>query len=491
MFSITKSNKTVLIINWILNLFLITGYIVEHLKGSKELSYVLFFMALVLIPIITATVLYQRDNESTSVKYVSLTGYFIMYIFVMFTALNPMVYVYMFPILLIYFLYFNLPLIITSCLIIITINIIKVVYMSMYLNLTTAEHTTSYTIQILSVLIYCLSLVISTKVSNSISDEKIANIEDQKLKQRAITEDVLIKASLLSDHAQKVHNIISQLIKTIEQVSLSAEEIAKGSMETASSIQTQTQLTNSIQDIIKDASLQSEKMDRVSKEAVLAVHEGIENIEYLNSNTCVVNENSDGVYEAIIELEENSKQIQQINKIIADISEQTSLLAFNAAIESARAGEGGRGFAVVADEIRKLAEQSRKSTEGIGSIIDSIKFKIENTISLVKKMKSANEEQNKFIHMTQNNFYTIIKRIEEVTLSIDCVNNSIVAIFNSNNENVHSILSISSYCEQASANTQQVSAMTHSNLEQANKVNSLIVELMGTSMELGKYSKDS
>lgn len=490
MSAIARSNKVVLIINWVLNLFLVLGYMVEYLKGAKELSYILIFMALVLIPISFASFIYLKNKENPNIKYITLIGYFIMYIFVMFTAQNHLVFVYMFPIILMYFLYFNLPLIAVSCLTVIIINVSKVMYMLVVLNLDTAQDTTIYTIQIAAVLLYSLSLIIATKLSNTIHQEKLQSIQIQKEKQQQITDEVLHIGSLLDMNSNKVHSIVSQLILTTEQVTQSVEEIAKGSVETAVSIQTQTQLVDRIQNIIEEATLQSAMMDQASKEAVEVVHDGIGNIDSLNGNTHVVNEISIKVYQEMKDLENNSRQIQNINEMIAGITEQTNLLALNAAIESARAGEAGRGFAVVAEEIRKLSEQSKASTDSINTIINSLIKKFDTAMPLVDKLKSANEEQNLYISKTEENFSGILKKIEEVNKVIASVNNSMIGILKSNQETVERINSISILSEQASANTQQVSAMTESNLEKAQEAAIIIKELIDTSSRLKQYTKD-
>ncbi|UTW69580.1 hypothetical protein KHA80_23095 [Anaerobacillus sp. HL2] len=86
----------------------------------------------------------------------------------------------------------------------------------------------------------------------------------------------------------------------------------------------------------------------------------------------------------ITELSSKSVQIGEIIEVIDDIAEQTNLLALNAAIEAARAGEAGKGFAVVADEVRKLAERSGKATKEISELINSIQ---ENTKDSVKQLK--------------------------------------------------------------------------------------------------------
>jgi methyl-accepting chemotaxis protein len=122
--------------------------------------------------------------------------------------------------------------------------------------------------------------------------------------------------------------------------------------------------------------------DRGRAAAELA-QEGGKTVQETIEGMQAIHDNVDAASRAVAGLREQSQQIDAIVRVIRDIADQTNLLALNAAIEAARAGEQGRGFAVVADEVRKLAEKTSASTAEIGTVIAAIHQRINETVSSI------------------------------------------------------------------------------------------------------------
>ena len=108
--TIKRTNKIVLTTNWILDTFLLLGYISEYIKGGRPLEYVLTFLLLLLVPMVSAQVIYKNKNDSAAIKYITIVGFFILYSFALFTTTRVLVFVYIIPIILNYHFVFQPPL---------------------------------------------------------------------------------------------------------------------------------------------------------------------------------------------------------------------------------------------------------------------------------------------------------------------------------------------------------------------------------------------
>jgi methyl-accepting chemotaxis protein/NAD-dependent dihydropyrimidine dehydrogenase PreA subunit len=188
---------------------------------------------------------------------------------------------------------------------------------------------------------------------------------------------------------RKVYESVEATAGATDQINRRTEEIANGALhqsiqtnEVASAIEEMTKTIVKTTLDIGSAAETAKKSSLMAVKGGEAVHESLVKI---NKIADVVNKSADTVFS----LGQNSDKIGEIIQVIDEIADQTNLLALNAAIEAARAGEQGRGFAVVADEVRKLAERTSKATKEISSMIKNIQI---DTGKAVSSMKEGTKE---------------------------------------------------------------------------------------------------
>jgi methyl-accepting chemotaxis protein len=219
----------------------------------------------------------------------------------------------------------------------------------------------------------------------------------------------------------KIHDIISQVAGTAEQVASASEELSASATLQAQGADTQTdqttQVATAMQEMSSTVQQVSENCARAaeaSRRAAETAREGGVVVEQALTQMRSIAESVGGTTKKIGELGRSSDQIGRIAGVIDEIADQTNLLALNAAIEAARAGEQGRGFAVVADEVRKLAERTTTATKEIAGMIQTIQ---EGARGAVKAMEAGSQQVEEGVTSTARageSLQEIISMSEEV-----------------------------------------------------------------------------
>jgi methyl-accepting chemotaxis protein len=224
-----------------------------------------------------------------------------------------------------------------------------------------------------------------------------------------------------------------ELLANNEQNARASEQIAHSVQQTAAGSEKQLvhfeEVSSSVQDMvvgIHQISESSESMQHSTDKATHLTSDGTMSVQAVVSHMSDINDSFEQTSKIVSLLGSRSQEINGIASLITDIAEQTNLLALNAAIEAARAGEHGKGFAVVADEVRKLAVQSKNSADKIAEMIRFVQDETNQAIEavksgneLVEKGLSASKEANEAFSNISCSINDVSAKVQEVSAAVE------------------------------------------------------------------------
>ncbi|WP_203362781.1 HAMP domain-containing methyl-accepting chemotaxis protein [Bacillus sp. REN10] len=234
----------------------------------------------------------------------------------------------------------------------------------------------------------------------------------------------------LSDGADKQANSATEISQTMKHFTHQIQEASDKGMELSHRSNKVMELTNKGYTLMSES---EEQMDTIHQE----VMESIKKVKGLDLQT---------------------KEISKLVQVIQDISDQTNLLALNAAIEAARAGEHGKGFAVVADEVRKLAEEVSGSIGNIVEIVEGVQNESKDTVAALQHSHTQVTEGARKIKVTGETFKEINQSVLDMQTKIQNISNNLNVIFKQSENINYSLENVASTAEESSAGIEEISA---------------------------------
>lgn len=481
--AVKSMNETAMVGMVIMNVVIALAYVIELMKGTRELGSYLIVLALCVLPCALAIGMYFRKKDSMAVRYVFATGFALLYGYVMFTTTTGMAFSYVIVAFVILMVFMDVKLLaaLDGCAMLINIAlIIKKVKDGTF----SGTEVTDAEIILACLFLTGLFTALALRKINRINQANIDRAEIERQQAEGILRNTLEVAASMTENIKASVEEAEGLKEAIGETQRAMEVLTDGAEEGVSAIATQKQSTETINEHVEqiDAAVQSIVVEVDSAEENL--NKGNEVMKELLHQVQVSGESGTAATEKMEELKVNADKMQTIMGLISDIANQTGLLSLNASIEAARAGEAGRGFSVVATEISKLSSQTNEATGEINTLIAGIVTSIEAVTESMERLLESSRLQNRYVDETAENFEKIHNSTQGIFTQVSQLKETVDIVTEANAQVSEGIVNVEAVTKKVMDGATDTLQSCNTNLQSIANVVEIMDKLMNNAEKL-------
>lgn len=327
-----------------------------------------------------------------------------------------------------------------------------------------------------------LEKVKGIKEFNFVNDS-LSNIIDNS---KNISKVVRDNSNILYENSSNLSKIIEETTNSVENIAVSVNEIARGSESTSTNIIDLSEGIANLNDLSQDTDNYAHQATELSTAMANSAELGSKDVEKVINMVGLIENTTKETSSIIEELNDQIKDIDNIVLIINDIAEQTNLLALNAAIEAARAGEAGKGFAVVADEIRNLADATHNYSQEISTITSNVTDSSSSAVTSIDEVSIVVNDSVDIATSTKQSFDELLTRIEQTNILISEITRATEGVSNNSEYILEKASEISAISEQTTAASETSATTVENNLGAMKKISYSIEGLSSIADKLNK-----
>ena len=315
--------------------------------------------------------------------------------------------------------------------------------------------------------------VLSDQSKQEAAKAKEATIAADRAREQA----ELARSQGMLEAANMLESLVNSLSSASEELAAQVQQVAKGSQlqeeSMGEAVESMERMHGTVDQVVThadEAAKSSDKARQTATEGEKIMHQSVEAINKVHTMT-------EGLKDSMNHLGTRADAIGQVMTVITDIADQTNLLALNAAIEAARAGEAGRGFAVVADEVRKLAEKTMTATKEVGEAINAIQHGAQESVEEMDKAAQAVESATDLVNKSGDALKEIVDLIEQAFQRANTIATASSEQAQASDEINTAILDVNQISKETSQGMEQAALAISELAQLAQKLNSLISKL--------------